>query len=105
LQKIDKHPGVVGSCIIGRDFFIRASTLPEEYDAEPFGINGLAFFLAAKEDDKLVEFYRDGQVLVRCDFGHLVILEFNGVILITLSDEKEIYKLVKLANKIAKIVR
>ncbi len=105
LQKIDRQPGVIGSCIIGRDFYIRASTLPDDYDPEPFGINGLVAFLSAKENDRLVEFYRDGQVLFLCDLGHLLILEFAGGILITLSKERDLLKLVKLAHKIARLVR
>jgi predicted regulator of Ras-like GTPase activity (Roadblock/LC7/MglB family) len=105
VQNIDRLSGVVGSCIIGRDFFLRANTLPEEYDAEPFGINGLALFLSATQKDKLLGFHDGGQVVVFSELGYLLILEIGGLLLITLSNENEVSKLVKLANKIAKLVR
>ncbi len=105
LQKIDRFSGVVGSCIIGRDLFVRANSLPEDYDVDSFAINALMVFLSAKENDRLIEFYKGGQVLVRCHLGLMMMLEFDGLVLITLSNEKDILKVVKLADRIARQIR
>lgn len=104
LQKIDKQPGVVGSCIIGRDFFLRASTLPEDYDAEPFGINALTVFLSVRDKVNLFGDEKEGHVLARTELGYLIIVELDDLVLITLSNEKVLSKLLKLARKTAKFV-
>src|SRR6202034_2899109 len=34
LEKIDIQPGVIGSCVISRDGFVLASTLPPDYNMD-----------------------------------------------------------------------
>jgi len=102
LQKINLKPKVVGSCVIGRDGFLLASTLPKE-DVESFGMRSLAFHLSASIASKKIGDEEVRQSLMRSTQGYIIIFDFSGGILVTVTNEKDTAKSVKLMEKIKKL--
>jgi hypothetical protein len=102
LQKINVQPKVLGSCVIGRDGFLLASTLPKEDDAESFAIRSLAVYLSANNASQKIGHAEVRQSLLRSTQGYMIILDFSGGVLITVTNEQEAAKAVKLMAKIKK---
>lgn len=105
LEKIDAQKGVVGSVIIGHDLFVRACSLPETYDARSLAISSFVVFTMAEEQDKFFEFYKGGQAIVRVDLGYILLQEFDGCVLAILCNEMVLFNLVKLADRVARLLK
>jgi len=104
LKKVDKHVGVVGSCIIGRDGLLRVSSMPADYDAESLGTCALAVYLTAANTSGTMARGKIEQIIVRSQKGYMVIVEMGEQILICMTEAMEPAQLAKLVKKIVTVI-
>lgn len=104
LKKVDRQPGVLGSCIIGVDGLLRVTSLPQEYDSEALGTCALAIYLTAGNTCRKIGGAAVNEIIVRSTQGYMVIAEFDDLIFITLASEQEPDRLSRLVRKIARAI-
>lgn len=106
LDHIATQPGVVGSVIVGHDGILIANSLPKELDPETIGILSLAIYVNTTNIIRKPEMKHNHlhQLVSRTDQGYLVIADFGGGILVTLSNGQETEKLIPLMRSITQLV-
>jgi predicted regulator of Ras-like GTPase activity (Roadblock/LC7/MglB family) len=104
LAHIATQPGVVGSVIVGHDGILIASSLPKELDPETIGILSLGIYINTTNSTKKMLHNHLHQLVCRTHVGYLVIADFGGGILITVSNEIQTEKLIPLMRSITQLV-
>ena len=104
LQHIGTQAGVVGSVIVGHDGILIASNLPSEFDPESVGVWSLGIYVNTTNVSKKMGHNHLHQLVARSPHGYLVIADFGGGILVTVSDGHETDKLIPLMRSITQLV-
>lgn len=104
LEHIANQPGVVGSVIVGHDGILIANSLPKEQDPETIGIFSLGIYINTTNTSKKMGHNHLHQLVCRTAIGYLVIADFGGGILVTVSNALETDKLIPLMRSITQLV-
>jgi len=104
LHHIGGTPDVVGSIIIGHDGLLIANTMPQDVEADSIGIWALAVYMNTETAIKKIGHNRVHQVVARTPRGFLVIADFGGGLLVTLSDGRDTDALIPLMRSITQVV-
>jgi predicted regulator of Ras-like GTPase activity (Roadblock/LC7/MglB family) len=104
LEHIASQPGVVGSVIVGHDGILIANSLPKEHDPETIGILSLGIYINTTNTSKKMGHNYLHQLVCRTHHGYLVIADFGGGILVTVSNAHETEKLIPLMRNITQLV-
>jgi len=104
LAHIQQQPGVVGSVIVGHDGILIANSMPQDLESESIGIWALGVYLNTDTVIKKMGHKHVHQAVCRTPRGYLIIADFGGGILVTLSDGPETEKLIPLMRSITQLV-
>ncbi len=104
LEHIATQPGVVGSVIVGHDGILIANSLPREHDPETIGILSLGIYINTTNSTKKIGHNHLHQLVCRTQAGYLVIADFGGGILVTVSNALDTDKLIPLMRSITQLV-
>lgn len=104
LNHIATLPGVVGSCIVGHDGIPIANNLPQEYDPETVGATSLGIYFNTTNTIRKMAHNHLHQMVARTQNGFLIIADFGGGILITLSNAQQSDQLIPLMRSITQLV-
>lgn len=104
LHHIGGQQGVVGSIIIGHDGLLIANTMPGDVEADSIGIWALAVYMNTETAIKKIGHDRVHQIVSKTPRGYLVIADFGGGLLVTLSDGKDTDALIPLMRSITQVV-
>lgn len=104
LQHIGQQPGVVGSVIVGHDGILIANGMPPSMDGESTGIWALGVYLNTDGVIKKMGHNHIHQVVARTPQGYIIIADFGGGILVTVSQGSETDKLIPLMRSITQLV-
>jgi predicted regulator of Ras-like GTPase activity (Roadblock/LC7/MglB family) len=104
LEHIATQPGVVGSVIVGHDGILIANSLPKELDPETIGILSLGIYVNTTNIAKKIGHNHLHQLVSRTQYGYLVVADFGGGILVTVSNGQETEKLIPLMRSITQLV-
>lgn len=104
LHHISGQQGVVGSIIIGHDGLLIANTMPGDVEADSIGIWALAVYMNTETAVKKIGHERVHQIVSKTPRGYLVIADFGGGLLVTLSDGKDTDALIPLMRSITQVV-
>jgi predicted regulator of Ras-like GTPase activity (Roadblock/LC7/MglB family) len=108
LQQLLHHIGtqatVVGSVIVGHDGLLIANTMPSDMDAESIGVWALGVYMNTEHVIKKMGQDRVHQIVSRTPRGYLVIADFGGGLLVTVSDGKDTDTLIPLMRSITQLV-
>jgi predicted regulator of Ras-like GTPase activity (Roadblock/LC7/MglB family) len=78
--------------------------MPAELDSEAMGVWSLGIFLNTQNSVKKLGHNHVHQVVSRTPSGYLIIADFGGGILVTLSEGSETERLIPLMRNITKLV-
>lgn len=104
LHHIAAQNSVVGSVIVGHDGLIIANTMPPEIEAESLGVWALGVYMNTAHVVKKMGQNRVHQIVSKTPKGYLVIADFGGGLLVTLSDGKDTDTLIPLMRSITQLV-
>jgi predicted regulator of Ras-like GTPase activity (Roadblock/LC7/MglB family) len=104
LQHIGTQKDVVGSVIVGHDGLLIANTMPPDMDAESVGVWALGVYMNTEHVIKKMGQERVHQIVSRTPKGYLVIADFGGGLLVTVSDGKDTDTLIPLMRSITQLV-
>jgi uncharacterized protein len=106
LEHIATQPGVVGSVIVGHDGILIANSLPKEMDPESIGILSLAIYVNTTNIIKKQPMKHNHlhQLVSKTQHGYVVVADFGGGILVTVSSAQETEKLIPLMRSITQLV-
>ena len=104
LHHIASQNSVVGSVIVGHDGLLIANTMPPEIEAESVGVWALGVFMNTEHVVKKMGQNRIHQIVSKTPKGYLVIADFGGGLLVTISDGKETDSLIPLMRSITQLV-
>ncbi|MBA3992086.1 MAG: hypothetical protein C0469_01070 [Cyanobacteria bacterium DS2.3.42] len=104
LHHIGGTQGVIGSIIIGHDGLLIANTMPQDIEADSIGIWALAVYMNTETAIKKIGHNRVHQIVARTPRGFLVIADFGGGLLVTLSDGSDTDALIPLMRSITQVV-
>ncbi|MEZ4545761.1 MAG: roadblock/LC7 domain-containing protein [Cyanobacteriota/Melainabacteria group bacterium] len=104
LKEIGAQEKVIGSVIVGHDGLLIANTMPEEVDAESMGVWALGVYMNTEHVTKKMGHDRVHQVVSRTPRGYVVIADFGGGLLVTITDGTETSTLIPLMRKITDLV-
>ncbi|MBX9877165.1 MAG: roadblock/LC7 domain-containing protein [Candidatus Obscuribacterales bacterium] len=104
LGHIGSQPGVAGSVIVGHDGILIANNLPAGHDAESVGVWALGIFLNTENTIKMLGHNHVFQMVARTPQGFLVIADFGGGILVTVSQSNQTNELIPLMRTITQLV-
>jgi predicted regulator of Ras-like GTPase activity (Roadblock/LC7/MglB family) len=104
LEHIATQAGVVGSVIVGHDGILIANSLPKELDPETIGILSLGIYVNTTSIAKKMGHSHLHQLVSKTQYGYLVIADFGGGILVTVSNGQETDKLIPLMRSITQLV-
>jgi predicted regulator of Ras-like GTPase activity (Roadblock/LC7/MglB family) len=104
LSHIQQQPGVVGSVIVGHDGILIANSMPQDLEAESIGVWALGVYLNTDTTIKRMGHNHVHQAVCRTPRGYLIIADFGGGILVTLSDGAETERLIPLMRSITQLV-
>lgn len=104
LQHIGQQPSVVGSVIVGHDGILIANSLPQDYDPESIGVWALGIYLNTDTTVRKMGHNHVHQAVCRTPRGYLIIADFGGGILVTVSDGPETDRLIPLMRSITQLV-
>jgi predicted regulator of Ras-like GTPase activity (Roadblock/LC7/MglB family) len=104
LHHIGATQGVIGSIIIGHDGLLIANTMPQDIEADSVGIWALAVYMNTETAIKKIGHNRVHQIVARTPKGFLVIADFGGGLLVTLSDGSDTDALIPLMRSITQVV-
>ena len=96
---------VVGSVIVGHDGILIANNLPKEFDPESIGIWSLAIYVGTTNAIKKMGGHNHlYQLVAASQAGYLVIADFGGGILVTVTNVQGTDKLIPLMRTITQLV-
>lgn len=104
LSEIGSQQRVIGSVIVGHDGLLIANTMPEEVDAESIGVWALGVYMNTEHVIKKMGHERVHQVVSRTPRGYVVIADFGGGLLVTITEGTETETLIPLMRKITDLV-
>lgn len=104
LNHIAAQPGVVGSCIVGHDGIPIANNMPQEYDPESVGAWSLGVYVNTTNVIKRMGHNHLHQLVAKSHFGYLIIADFGGGILVTVSSGQQTEHLIPLMRSITQLV-
>ena len=104
LQEVKNQPGALGSVIVGHDGLLIAEDLPEELDSESIGVWALGMYLNTDNVVKKMGHERTRQLITKTPMGYLVIADFGGGIIVSLSEGQATDKLIPLLRSIASLI-
>jgi predicted regulator of Ras-like GTPase activity (Roadblock/LC7/MglB family) len=104
LQHIGMQDKVVGSVIVGHDGLLIANTMPSDIDAESIGVWALGVYMNTEHVIRKMGQDRVHQIVSRTPKGYLVIADFGGGLLVTVSDGKDTDTLIPLMRSITQLV-
>ena len=104
LEHIATQAGVIGSVIVGHDGILIANSLPKELDPESIGILSLAIYVNTTNISKKMGHNHLHQLVSRTHLGYVVVADFGGGILVTVSNGQETEKLIPLMRSITQLV-
>jgi predicted regulator of Ras-like GTPase activity (Roadblock/LC7/MglB family) len=104
LGQIGKQQGVIGSVIVGHDGLLIANTMPSDMDAESVGVWALGVYMNTEHVTKKMGHDRVHQVVSRTPRGYVVIADFGGGLLVTVTDGNETDQLIPLMRTITLLV-
>jgi len=104
LSQIGTQQGVVGSVIVGHDGLLIANTMPGDMDAESVGVWALGVYMNTEHVTKKMGHDRVHQVVSRTPRGYVVIADFGGGLLVTVTDGRDTDSLIPLMRTITQLV-
>lgn len=104
LGQIGGQQGVIGSVIVGHDGLIIANTMPGNMDAESMGVWALGVFMNTQHVVTKMGHERVHQVVSRTPRGFVVIADFGGGLLVTVTDGQSTDQLIPLMRTITQLV-
>ncbi len=104
LSQIGTQQGVVGSVIVGHDGLLIANTMPGDMDAESVGVWALGVYMNTEHVTKKMGHDRVHQVVSRTHRGYVVIADFGGGLLVTVTDGRDTDSLIPLMRTITQLV-
>lgn len=104
LSQIGTQHGVVGSVIVGHDGLLIANTMPGDMDAESLGVWALGVYMNTEHVTKKMGHDRVHQVVSRTPRGYVVIADFGGGLLVTVTDGRDTDSLIPLMRTITQLV-
>ncbi len=104
LREIGTQQRVIGSVIVGHDGLLIANTMPEEVDAESIGVWSLGVYMNTEHVMKKMGHERVHQIVSRTPRGFVVIADFGGGLLVTITDGTDTDTLIPLMRKITDLV-
>jgi predicted regulator of Ras-like GTPase activity (Roadblock/LC7/MglB family) len=104
LNHIATLPGVIGSCIVGHDGLPVANNLPQEYDPEFVGAMSLGIYVNTTNTIMKMSHSHLHQMVARTQYGFLIIADFGGGILVTVSNAQATEQLIPLMRNITQLV-
>jgi predicted regulator of Ras-like GTPase activity (Roadblock/LC7/MglB family) len=104
LSEIGGQEKVIGSVIVGHDGLLIANTMPEEVDAESIGVWALGVYMNTEHVTKKMGHERVHQVVSRTPRGYVVIADFGGGLLVTITEGTDTDTLIPLMRKITDLV-
>lgn len=109
LQTLLNHIGaqeqVVGSVIVGHDGLLIANSMTGDLDAESIGVWALGVYMSTEQVIKKMGQDRVHQIVSRTPRGYVVIADFGGGLLVTVSDGKDTDSLIPLMRSITQLVQ
>jgi uncharacterized protein len=104
LQHIGTQETVIGSVIVGHDGLLIANTMPPDIDAESIGVWALGLYMSTEMVIKKMGQDRVHQIVSRTPKGYVVIADFGGGLLVTVSDGTDTDSLIPLMRSITQLV-
>lgn len=104
LSHISTLPGVLGSCIVGHDGIPIANNLPQEYDPETIGATSLGIYFNTTTTIRKMNHNHLHQLVACTQFGFLIIADFGGGILVTVSNGTQTEQLIPLMRNITLLI-
>ncbi|MBY0356514.1 MAG: roadblock/LC7 domain-containing protein [Candidatus Obscuribacterales bacterium] len=104
LNHVASLPGVVGSSIVGHDGIPIANNLPQEYDPESIGALALGVYFSTTNSIRKMGHNHVHQLVAKSPSGYLIIADFGGGILITVSSGQHTEQLIPLMRSITQLV-
>ena len=104
LSQIGTQQGVIGSVIVGHDGLLIANTMPGDMDAESVGVWALGVYMNTEHVTKKMGHERVHQVVSRTPRGYVVIADFGGGLLVTVTDGRDTDSLIPLMRTITQLV-
>jgi predicted regulator of Ras-like GTPase activity (Roadblock/LC7/MglB family) len=105
LHHIGSQEKVVGSVIVGHDGLLIANTMPADLDAESIGVWALGVYMNTAHVIRKMGQDHVHQIVSRTPKGYLVIADFGGGLLVTVSDGKDTDSLIPLMRSITQLVQ
>ncbi len=104
LGQIGTQKGVIGSVIVGHDGLLIANTMPTDMDAESVGVWALGVYMNTEHVTKKMGHDRVHQVVSRTPRGYVIIADFGGGLLVTVTEGKDTDSLIPLMRTITQLV-
>ncbi len=104
LGQIGTQKGVIGSVIVGHDGLLIANTMPGDMDAESVGVWALGVYMNTEHVTKKMGHDRVHQVVSRTPRGYVIIADFGGGLLVTVTEGKDTDSLIPLMRTITQLV-
>jgi predicted regulator of Ras-like GTPase activity (Roadblock/LC7/MglB family) len=104
LQQIGLQKSVIGSVIIGHDGLLIANTLPPDFDAESMGQFALGIYMNTSTTVTKLGHEHIHQFVGRTPRGYIVIADFGGGLLVTITEGNETDVLIPLMRSITQLV-
>ena len=104
LHTIGQQASVVGSVIVGHDGILIANTMPNNIDPESIGVWALGIYLNTDGVLKKLGHEHIHQVVARTPIGYLIIADFGGGILVTVTEGSQTELLMPLMRSITQLV-
>ncbi len=104
LLEIGSAYGVIGCLVVGHDGLLIANTMPEEVDAESIGVWSLGEYMNTQHVMKKLGHERVHQIVNRTPRGYVVVADFGGGLLVSVTEFKDAENLIPLMRKITDLV-
>ncbi len=104
LHQIGAQKGVVGSVIVGHDGLLIANTMPPEIEAESMGVWALGLYMNTEHVIQKMGQKRVHQIVSKTPKGYVIVADFGGGILVTISDGTTTDSLIPLMRAITQLV-
>jgi predicted regulator of Ras-like GTPase activity (Roadblock/LC7/MglB family) len=104
LHHIGTLPSVVGSVIVGHDGLLIANTMPQDIEAESIGQWAMGIYMNTTDNIIKMNQKRVHQIVGKTPRGYIVIADFGGGLLVTISDGQETDTLIPLLRSITQLV-
>jgi predicted regulator of Ras-like GTPase activity (Roadblock/LC7/MglB family) len=104
LHHIGTIPSVIGSVIVGHDGLLIANTMPQDIEAESIGQWAMGIYMNTTDNILKMNQKKVHQIVGKTPRGYIVIADFGGGLLVTISDGQETNTLIPLLRSITQLV-